>query len=329
MARSSIYQVTQVGPESVSGTDPAAGADILLQSIGLRPAPNLTAQLFRPSGQKYNTVQAMSQEWATWALDGLATYDEIVYPLSSAIDVATITTPGGGTDARQWAFESAPSAADAPVTYYLQHGDSTIAEDANFGLIADLSMTWTREGNMTLGGSMISRRLETGASLTASPTRHPLIPILGSDIDVYMDTTSAGLGTTQLTSAYEATFSIGGRYGMTWPLNSSLDSWDEYVELPPTVTFSLMLEADATGMGLLATARTGDTRFFRVAATGPEVEAGVNYEFEIDFAGKIESVDPQSDRDGVYQIGWQFSAVTDPTWGKAFSARVINSIAAL
>lgn len=327
--RTTVTQTLNIGAETTPGL--AVTCDINLQALSIEPSIGQSIEMFRPSGEKFATVQAFDAEWVEATISGQGTYTEIVYPLSSVLDVATITTPSGATNTREWTFDPSPTDLDAPVTFTVEQGDSVRAHRYSYGLFSAFEVTFNRRDGVSLGGSMLGQEISDGVTLNASPTTVDLLPILGGQIDVYIDASAASLGTTQLTRAFDATWRVQNRYGPLWALNSSEGSFTTHVELEPTAQLELMVEADATGMGLLTNARNGDTRWIRIQATGATIEGAFANSFTLDFAGKISSVGQWSDNDGVWAISWTFDAVKDPDWGtgRAFQAVVQNELTGL
>lgn len=91
-----------------------------------------------------------------------------------------------------------------------------------------------------------------------------------------------------------------------------------------------MLAADATGMDLLNTMRTGATKFIRILAVGEQIGAGPAHNtLTLDTAIKISDVSDYQNEDGIVAIEWTGTFVHDATWGKAFNVQVINSLSAL
>ncbi|MDY7102117.1 MAG: hypothetical protein S0880_13100 [Actinomycetota bacterium] len=325
--RTTVTQVTNIGVESTSGT--AVTCDKRLQALSIAPSINPEVAMFGPAGEKFSTVQALNAEWVTAQLSGQPTFTEIVYPLSSAMSAAAITTPGGGTDAREWAFEIDPTALSTPETFTVESGDSVRAHRFAYGIVDSLNLEFSRRNGVSLGGSMLAQAIDDGVTLESSPTAIDLVPVLGSQLDVYVDDASGDLGTTKLTRNFRARLNIGNRFGAIWPMDSSKGSFAATVELKPTVTLELQVEADSDGMGFLSTMRTGATKFVRIAAVGAEIETDQDYEMRFDFAGKVSGAGNFEDADGVWAMNWTFDAVHDADWGAALQALVRNDLTAL
>lgn len=326
--RSSLNQVIQVGVETVPGT--AVAATRRFQALGIEPSPNMEIDQFRPMGQKYRSIATLSKEWVTASLSGRGSYTELVYVLSSVIDTATITTPIGATSSRLWTFTPDSFGDDNPRTYTVEHGSAFRADRFAYGLVTEVGMSFSRD-SVELSGSMMGTALEDNITLTPSGvTSVPLVPILSSDLSVFMDNTAAALGTTQLGRVISAEFSLGSRFSPVWVMDATENSYVAVIESEPDLTMSLMMEADSEGMAQLATVRNGGTRFIRIRAVDSStIEVGHNYEFTLDFAGKVSDTGGFSDSDGIYAIEWSFVGVHDPAWNKAYEIRIKNNLTAL
>jgi hypothetical protein len=171
----------------------------------------------------------------------------------------------------------------------------------------------------------------TTVTAGAAPTSTVLQPITTSLIDVYVDTTAAGLGTTKVARPLKTTWAITDRFTPAWYLNTDNASWGESLESKPSQTVKVTVPADDAGLDLgLGNIRRGDVVFVRVAAVGGEIaSSGENYELSIDVAAQVEDVGPLSDEDGAYAYELTLRAVFDPTWAKSHEVTLTNSIASL
>ncbi len=324
--RASVFERTQLGVEVTPGV--AVPANKRLQSIGIEPSISSTDEMYRPQGNKFATVQSHNQEFTTANLTGKPTYDEIPYALASVMGTPTITTPGAAINAREHAFTINPSDTDTPATYTVESGSSVRASRFTNGIVQSLNINISRTA-LDMTGTMIGQLYEDGVTLTADPETIPLIPVLPSQVSVYMDTTFAGLGTTKLLRVSQANIAIPTRANPVWALDAAQGSYAATVKTAAPITLELTLEADAAGMGLLAVLRNGSTRFIRVEAEGADIEATFPYLMRFDIAGKVSAIGSFSDRDGVYEIGFTFEVVDDAASGAAFDALVRNTLTAL
>lgn len=326
--RSSISQSVQIGVESTPGT--AVAASKRLQSLGFKIGPKIESKPTLPIGQKYPALVVVGKEWSEADLEGSPSYTELPYVFASLMSAPTITEYLDGateTGAFRHAFDSATFGDDAPKTYTLEQGSSVRAHRVANGIITSWNMDWSRD-EISMGGTLLAKALEDGVTMTASPTSYTQIPVRPSTLSVYLDDSAAGLGTTKLTRALKGSVKISDRFGPLWVVDAAQASFANTVEIEPTVEFSIMQMADSAGMANLTAMRNGTTKFMRLEAVGPRIyDATTDYyhKFTLDMAGQIGDIEPFEDADGVYAITWNFSAVNDSTWGKAYHVEVVTT----
>jgi hypothetical protein len=335
--RASVAQHVQIGVESVSGT--AVAASKQLRSIGFTPSPKITVQQFRPQGQKYDSLAILGEEWVEAGVTGNAVYDELIYPLSSVLGAAIVTTGSGTTGAlqsgtNQWVFSPQVSNPDAVKTFTVQHGDpSTIADQFSFGTVTDLQFAVDRT-KFDVTGTMLGQRLLSPITFTPAPTLLPLVPIVPSSLTVFADTTAAGMGQTKLGRVLTYNWTMASKMGPLWAIDATQLSWAALVELAPTLSCTMLMEADTTGMGFLATVRAGATTYVRITSSGPNIGTTTTpYSFTLDMPVKIINTNGFSDSSGVYAIEWEFVGVYDSTFnagnGGSMLLTLVNSLATL
>src|SRR5258707_9858814 len=104
--------------------------------------------------------------------------------------------------------------------------------------------------------------------MTGSPTTVALAPMAGKHLNVYLDPTSAALGTTQLAKVFNLDYAFTGIYGPVFPFNRTNLGFTSHVDLNPGCIIKMQQEADAVGMAQLTALQTGSTQFLRVQAQG-------------------------------------------------------------
>jgi hypothetical protein len=325
--RSAITQGVQLGVESTPGTNVAANKK--LNSVGFIPGVAVDMQRFRAFGNKFATIETPGKEFTEFDLEGVGDYSELIYLFASAI-VSPSAPTVSDTTAQTWTFTPATAAEDTVKTYTIESGGTVRAMKFNYGLINAVELTLNRDGVQISGGGF-GQRLSDGITMTAGPTSLAQVPILPTDIDVWLDTTSGGLGTTKLTRVTEVTVTLGDRYAPVWVLNSANNSFVAHVETEPTAQIALTLEADSAGMAWLTDMRAGSTKFLRVKGTSPTLAgaATVFYSWTWDAAVKVAEVGDFDEEDGLYVVDITYDMVHDGTWGKAFTTSVVNKIATL
>ena len=324
-----VSETQQIGVESTAGTAVVPTKQLNGMSIELDTA--LEVDEFGPSGQLTQTIVAPRQEWSSGALTGFPTYTELPYALSNLLGAASITTPTGATLARQWLWEPDESTPWTPKTWTVRRGVAGgTAEEAAYVLLSGLNMSFSRTATPELGGDLFGRRLDYAASMaTTGVTSLDLVPILPTQVDIYLDSTAAGLGGTKLLRDFSYSFSISGLFDMIWPLNSALNSFAAHSVLKPDISSTLMMGNDAAAVALATNMRAGSSVFVRLTATGGEIESGQNYSLTIDTALKVMSAPSRGDQNGLSTLEWSFRNVYDPTWTKWLRVALVTSTTAL
>jgi hypothetical protein len=244
------------------------------------------------------------------------------------------TTAGiafGATPAQvQTALEALASIGAGQVVVSLTTAGPTLATAATVytiefrGLLATQAVTLTG----TFTGLTASGSIALAAGVVgATPTSDPIIPIQGTQISVYSDTTAAGLGSTQLLRPLSGGFDISDLYGPLWVLNRSLPGYAANVETDPSdnLTATLVLEADAAGMSPLAGVATGDKLFLRFEAVGPVIEAAITYRLWADLCVAVTDASKGEDQ-GVDTMEYTFIVMYDVTWQKFMEIQMRNTL---
>ena len=332
----SVNQHVQIGAESTSALGTNVSAGKVLQPYSVQYQPKGTTTFSRAEGRKYPSVQEQNTEYSESNWSGPLDYNSIQYILAGVFgSAAPAAHAGPSATAKDWIYTPPVTGTIVPQTYTVDQGDSTLAHKANYLLFTDFGYTVTRE-NATMTAKAISRALTSGITLTSTPTFVALAPVPGKHFNVYLDTTSGGLGGTQLTKSFQVTFSMPSVYAPFWPINRATASFTSHVDMAPAATVKLLLEADSTAMGLLSNWELGSTSFIRVDALGSvaiatdgPASANIYNEFTHDMAVKFGEPSQFQDKNGVFAIEWTGTIVEDAGWGKAQTATVTNLITAL
>jgi hypothetical protein len=309
----SIFSGSQIGAESTAGTGVAA--DKLLRYLAYEPSIELTFNRFRPQGQLVASAITPGMDSTGWALNGQGSYSELIYPFTGlwgTVAPATVETTG-----RRWTWTPAARSEITPKTFTVETGSSTRAQKATYVTQSGIELTYNRTDGIQVSGSAFGQQIQDSITLTGSPTQLEDKPILPTHLDVYVDSTSAGLGTTKFTRDFNAVFRYNDARVPVWPINSTLASYGSDVQTEPTVQIELTVAADSQGMGLLTNARAGDTRYIRLSAVSTE-NAGntaAKYDLLISMAGKISNIAAFDDNEGVKVLSYTFDAVYDASWG--------------
>lgn len=338
--RSTVAQIAQIGVEATPGL--AVPATRRLGSLTLTPSIQAEAEMFRPAGLKFPTVQVLNREWTEVDVEGQPTYEEVIIPLTGAIDTATVSQVMDGatpTGAYEWVFTPDSSAADDPKTFTLEQGQEGVqAERFTHLLFTGFGLEVSRT-EATLSGSGFAQATESGFNPTDGlQTPAELTPMAPGQFCIYLadDPTDLDDPGSRLTRVINVSPAVEDRYTPAWFVNCTEDSFSAFVENADGAggTVGLTVEADAVGMSWLPRMRQGTTHFLRIEATGPVIyDEGaldpITMLFRWDMAVKVETADTWSDEDGIYAIPWTLRPVHDSTWGKAMEILVRNTVASL
>jgi hypothetical protein len=318
-----VNQGFQIGPESTAGTSVAASK--LVECFGWEDGMEVDSKFFTGSGRKYPSTQEVNKEWHGGSFDGEMDFNGLIYPLCSVLSNTTPTAHGGSASAKDWIYTPPVSGNASPKTYTMERGDSVRARKWTYGIFTKWGYKLSRD-DATTSGEFLGRKMSDGITLTSSPTAIALAPMTAAMFNVYVDTTSGGLGGSQLLRVIEVEFEMSNVYGAAWFINRSESSWVVHKDLVPECTVSVLLEADSTGMGERTHLQSGATRYLRVHAAGNQIASdgpgSVTNEFIHDMAVKWEKPDKYSDSDGVYGIKWSGKIVEDLSWGSGTAHKV-------
>lgn len=328
----SINSSTRIAVEATPGTAPTTGFR-QLQSVSLRPTPEVEIQKFKADGQRYTGVAIANREWATAALSGLPDFNELHYFFNMALKKSTPGLVPTATLAylRNWSpAHNAPNDRD---TITAQTINGAFVEAASygtmdaFGLKADIS-------NSEISGNMLFRRVldstnDSASAGTLAATVLPQVPVSSSYWTIAMADTAAGLdaatplGGGSLPFAFE--YNLSSLAGAVFGLDGLL-TFQETVELDQTSQLKLTMAYGTVALGLKQAMRTGQRKFIRLEAIGPEIEAGFPYSLTIDMCVLITAKPDDGDNQGAKALTWTFDLAYDATWEKAINVELVNAV---
>ncbi len=274
--RSTVNQTLQFGLETTPGVNVPANKLIQCFDIVLGAMPDVNS--FTATGRKYPTIVIENSEWVEGTLSGVLDYNGIVYALAGVCGAPTISAHGASATAKDFLFVPPLTGSVQPQTFTIEQGENNSYGNAiynhkvNYGLISEFGYKIDRKAGATVSGKVLAQTLQTAITMTSTPTAVALQPSAGKHFNVYLDPTSAALGTTQLTDALANDFSFGGLYNPFFSLNRANIGFSAHVDGKPATTFKLLLPADATGMAPLTNLRAGTSQFMRVQGVGAIID---------------------------------------------------------
>ena len=314
--RATVNQVVQVGVESTHGT-PVAASKLLeawLWTFGDKPA----TKQFTATGRKYPAASELLTEFSQGKVSGQGDYNAGIYALSSLFGTPTPQLHGASTTAYDWKFSPLLSGVYAPTSFTVQNGDGTDAEQYAYLLFTGFGYSFDRKQEFQVSGDWFSQTFTDSVALTASPTPVAVSPITGAQANVYLDTTSAGIGTTLITQdVMKVDYKASNYYGQFWPVNRANASFTSHLDLMPKNELKITFHASTAAIAYIGTyLRTGAKGYLRVDAQGPVIDGphSVNAEFKHDLACFMTDVADLSDVDGVYAYETTWQVCEDTAW---------------
>lgn len=328
MARPDVLIVNQLGVETTPGTPVAASKRLLDLMISF--GPNMMTEFFRAHGYKYPTAGVRHRNYSIGKYEGALGYNSIVYALSSLFGHGTVTQIGA-TAGYTWPIATNSSAADAFKTFTMQDGDASAAQQVANSAFTSLNIEFGEE-SLKINGDVIAGPIDNSATLTSSPTEIAEKPVSVADIDWYIDTTGAGLGTTKWTDVLRASLSIPAKVVPKMVQNTSYPGFRELVEVAVEQSkLTIVAENNSQTRGIYdaMNAKSLPFRFIRMKAVGDNIGASADYTVQGDLSMKLEKAEPLRNIMGVYAYQFDFRISHDKTWGKAMDWSVVNVLTAL
>lgn len=170
--RAIAQESSLIGIESVEGSLPAAGVTKRLLAVGFNLVEAAEFDQIDPMGILVGTGDAIRQNWSTFEIGEGAymDYNALAYLFSFLFGPATITTPGGATNAREWLWTPSAQALNK-TTFSARKGTPTIngvagtAEQALGCILTSLMLGFRRTARQELTGAGFGKQLSYDASI--------------------------------------------------------------------------------------------------------------------------------------------------------------------
>lgn len=314
-----------------SGT-PGTAVPATKRFVGLMLAPSPQAEKYNiiATGDQYARETGLNREWSDVSLSGTPTYDEITPLLSLYNGAPTITTPVGGTNARQHEWQGVNGVIPALRSITYEYGDANRAQQMAYVHGQDLTISIARAGDgVSVSGALMGRGMVDPFTLSGGVVALPVKPIEGVKADIYVDSTFAGLGTTKLLRAVSGSFALSGLVTQFFALNSTQSSFATTVPTRPEASATVRLGADEVGLPIAMGYRTGDRKFVRFEVKNGElIDVGIattEYRLTIDLCLEVVTPGTFDEETGLLVVEPSFRVVHDDTAAFAWRIQACNS----
>lgn len=334
--RSFTNQQVQIGKEATHGAGGGAGhilGGMATWTLGAKP----TTKQFPTAGRHYMSASALLTDESSGKVTGVGDFSTVAYILGSHWGGGSPALHSPSTTAYDFIWTPALTGKyiDTALSYDIQAGDATDAEEYLFGLFNGFQYSFSRTQEITWEADILMQAMADSITKTASPTFLVPTPMTGAMANLYLDTTSTGIGTTLLSdSVLNFQYKADPYYKPYYPVNRANPSFADAVDIAKKHSVTLRLEASAAAIGYKASyLATGSRAYLRVDVQGPVIDAGnsIHAEFKHDMACFVTGMKEFSDQDGVYAVEYDLAVAEDTTWstGQAQKVTLTTLLAAI
>lgn len=332
MNRGAVNNVSQIGIEVTSGT--AVNANKFTPTLAWKLMRDRGTKKFRARGSKVDSTHVLHKSMAKGTVDGVLDYNSFPYILENLIAADTPEDVDSGGTVYQRVYKPGVRAADSTgKTYTVEQGDATACEDYAYTKVVSLDIE-SGQDDFTVKGGLISRYPADGQTLTSSPTVVPERPVERNDINLYIDTDFASIGTTLVTEALEESLSLSDKFKEFFVHNRTAGEFYDIVEIPYEPTFKFATVHNAQSRTLIAALTANPYRWIRWEAQGAlldTISSTPYYELiRIDMCVKFDTPETIDDEDG--PLGYRYNCTMMPDddgIGSYMEITSINGIASL
>ncbi len=323
----------QLKIETTPGT-PLAATARLVGTLGMKQ----TQKLYRPADLETGVLASYERSYpvgvmAELPFDADANYEQIGYLLGMGLK-------GGvtGTGPTIFTYDYSPSltTANTPDTYTIEYGDDVQAFRSAYCFARTIELSGSLDDVVKVKADIVGQQVATNAFTAAIAAPAALTPIIVGTGKLYVDTTWAGLGGTQLTETFIdfswKHVSDGGtpftpvKYGDGNLTYSQIAERKSHIELNITAAFNSTVAAYFAAF--IASPQT--YKYVRIKFTGPAISGG-NDTLTLDGAYTIDTWDKLAEREGQDIVALKMVSMLDvtPTPDKTWACVLQNAQAAL
>lgn len=275
----------QIGKEATRGTAVAA-TKILLGNLTMNP----TLNLFMPEDEARNSLallhrrEIVGQE-ATLRYDGPMTFDQLITFLAMGIKGGvTPTTPGGGTDSRDWTFLPTVAALNAQNAFTFEFGDDSQEYESAFVMCSQLELAYAMGEPVTLTADLFGHFPAKSTFTGALSNPANLEDGISQKTKIYSDTTYANLGTTQLSDTLvNATVRVPTGLAPVRVADGLLE-FSTFSEGKRAAEVELTFVHNSTGIAIYDKYVSGALDFIRLHTVGSIIELAIPYSLIVDLS---------------------------------------------
>lgn len=281
-------------------------------------------------------VGIITHRGTTLKLGGNIGCQYIMLPLLSGL--RNVASPTGAGADKTWTFARSSLAVSNPTldsfTFEKVESDGTtnhIAVACHAAMCTRLGIQVAKGEPMKWNSDWFARAtlVETLTAAITAQANHDASMIMAESVKVYLDTTYAGIGTTQLVGVVvsaDLDLAFATKQVQTIDGTTNLD-YVTYKNETLGGTFKLTMELNAVSAALITSWRANTAQYFRIKGTGAALGAS-NYSVQFDFAARYTgSYGISADGENVI-VSLDMELIYDTTGAQIVTAVVVNDLAA-
>ena len=318
----------QIGQESTRGDAVAADA-ILLGRLTMTPTPNW----YKPQDEERNSLALNHRltnvgQQNNLSYEGSLTFEQVGHWLSMGVGALTTSQPdaGGSPNVYEHTFEPTLSALAVQKAYTVEYGDNQQEYESAFMMAAALEFSYAIGEPWQISADLFAR-FPSKSTFTGALTPPTVEDVIGQKTKVYIDSSWANLGNTQVSSTL-INAKVGGNTGLVPTRYSDGDlEFSDVAENPWASQIELMFKHNASGIVQYDNLAAGTLVFVRLEVEGSTIENAFKNAWRIDLAMRYtEAPELFGDQDGENVIALSGETFHDPTADRQVRYLVRNNV---
>ena len=319
----------QIGQESTRGTAVAADV-ILLGRLTATPTPNW----YKPDDEERNSLALNHRltnvgQQSSLSYEGSLTFEQVGHLLSMGVGALTTSQPdvGGSPLVYDHTFEPTLSALAVQKAYTVEYGDNQQEYESAFLMAAALEFSYAIGEPWQVSADLFAR-FPSKSTFTGALSAPAVEDVVGQKTKIYIDSSWANLGTTQVSSTL-INAKVGGNTGLvpTRYSDGSLE-FSDVAENKWASQVELTFKHNASGIVQYDNMAAGTLVFVRLEAEGSTIQNAFNNTWRIDLAMRYTEAPEQfGEQDGEDVIALVGETFHDPTADRQIRYLVRNNVA--
>lgn len=326
---------TQIGIESVKGTLVPATRVLTGNTTFVERRNRYRSDYPRGVAATVGGAGTTVKQWSELEHNTELSAEDILWPLLTGIK-GGVTPTGAGT-AKTWVFSPELTTAirtlDSATVEFMRSDGTTnhYVGEAGYCMTEKFQIESSPEDIAKLGWTMFGRARQSDTPTGSLVPYTSLEALAGGQLSVYLDTSWAGLGGTQLEGMQRSVrFECETGVMPQWNAQGRADlDFAEHAVKSLKGRLNVVWELDSVGAARYASYRANDLVYIRLKWVGSAISGGGNKTVQIDGAYRFANNPTFSEDDEQTLVNVDLDAVYDATGTKILEFTAINALAAV